>query len=200
MAVAVSLSAISGNCLAWIRGDVKTAYEEKFGDYVNDKCGLRAIALLLGGHGINLTEKQIQTYLEDNYEEFKAKFEAIDMEALEAKCNELNGQFGKGYRRSGSKGVYSLSPSAGDEQKRKAKYLDGFDAEACWLTPILRRIFGENLFHKGLLTQAEESAKNHNIVLPRLAKRDKSCLIKWYSENWKDIEEDLNQKFKKFAV
>ena len=78
------------------------------------------------------------------------------------------------------------------EKDRIFQRMSGFDPKDNQAWREITARFGSNIKHPELLSIAEVLAKNANVKLDRDAKRRKTVLIKWFSENWVAISPFLN--------
>ena len=88
-----------------------------------------------------------------------------------------------------------LNPGSSElnrEKERIAGRLQGFNPKDNPAWHQITQKFGANIKQPELLSIAEVLAKNACIKLDREAKRRKSVLIKWFSENWDKIKPFLD--------
>ena len=79
-----------------------------------------------------------------------------------------------------------FSHSTGKEKDRINERLGVFDPKQTWQK--ICDIFGPNIKHPELVSIATVASGFLNIKLDRDAKRRKKVLIKWFEENWAEIE------------
>lgn len=88
-----------------------------------------------------------------------------------------------------------LNPSTNElnrEKERIAGRLQGFNPKDNPAWHQITQKFGANIKQPELLSIAEVLAQNAGIKLDRDAKRRKTVLIKWFSENWEKIKPYLD--------
>lgn len=88
-----------------------------------------------------------------------------------------------------------LNPNSGElnrEKERIAGRLQGFNPKDNPAWHQITQRFGANIKQPELLSIAEVLATNACIKLDRDAKRRKTVLIKWFSENWDKIKPFLD--------
>jgi hypothetical protein len=83
---------------------------------------------------------------------------------------------------------FGVSHDANKEKDRIAGRLSGFNVKD---NPVWKEItakFGTNIKQPELLSIADVLARHANIKLDRDAKRRKAVLIKWFNENWTQLQ------------
>ncbi|KAH0788594.1 hypothetical protein GPJ56_007276 [Histomonas meleagridis] len=82
--------------------------------------------------------------------------------------------------------LFSQTPHSGTnrEKERINDRLHGFDPKDNIAWKEITKRFGTNIKQPELLSIAEVLANYANVKLDRDAKRRKTVLIKWFSENW----------------
>lgn len=74
------------------------------------------------------------------------------------------------------------------EKRRVAQRLAGFDVKGSQVWREISARFGANIKQGELTSIASEIAKTANIRLDRDAKRRKMVLLRWFEENWEQIQ------------
>lgn len=85
-----------------------------------------------------------------------------------------------------------LSEMATREKNRIAQRLQGFNPKDNQAWYQITQKFGTNIKQPELLSIAQVCSSSAGIKLDRDAKRRKSVLIKWFEENWAQIQPFLN--------
>lgn len=83
-------------------------------------------------------------------------------------------------------------PGTNREKERISDRLHGFDPKDNIAWKEITQRFGTNIKQPELLSIAEVLANYANVKLDRDAKRRKTVLIKWFSENWSLISPYLS--------
>lgn len=172
-------------CMAWTDENIKKHYEDKFGKkYTDSQAGLRAISYMLSNKSLGGSKDDTQAYLEKHYEEFKEKFETVDMQELEDKYIEFqeynckNAQIWRdlhlGYDL--VKGTEALGNfDEGMQKKRMAEIIK------------VTQFSGTRIKQNELLSIAQIISEKTSVKLDREATRRKSVLLKWFDDNWDQI-------------
>lgn len=172
-------------CMAWTDENIKKHYGDKFGTkYTDSSIGLRAIVYMLSNKITRDSKDDMQVYLEKHYEEFKEKFETVDMQELEDKYiefQEYNCQNAQIWRDS----------HLGHELVKGIKALGNFDEtmQKNRMAEIIKvtQFSGTMIKQNELLSIAKCVSEKTSVELDREAKRRKSVLLKWFDDNWDQI-------------
>ena len=78
------------------------------------------------------------------------------------------------------------------EKRRIAMRMNGFDSKDNPVWNEISRRFGSNIKQGELTNIAKVIAESAQIKLDRDAKRRKSVLLKWFDENWAEIQPFLD--------
>lgn len=88
----------------------------------------------------------------------------------------------------GSLGSYQQMPDQSKEKVRIQGRMGHFNSKDNAVWKAITEKFGHNIKQPELLSIAHVLAQSANVKLDRDAKRRKTVLIKWFAENWPNLE------------
>lgn len=172
-------------CMAWTDENIKKHYEDKFGTkYTDSYVGLKAISYMLSNKPLGGKKDHIQAYLEQHYEEFKEKFETVDMQGVKNKYIELKKDFYQWQQNWRDSHLdYDLLKS----KKALGNFDEGMQKNRMAEIIKATQFSGTMIKQNELLSIAHCVSEKTSVKLDREATRRKSVLLKWFDDNWDQI-------------